>query len=123
MRLTVENKKIDESLDKILKSEQIKKYQQLSDNILMTNYLEWIWLNKGAIQRATLCSVSDVARKKADLDPKKAESVAALIQKFFFFAPEGIGKPKDLAQALALRGKAKYFLPHGHKPTKSIDMI
>ena len=50
----VENKKIDASLDKILKSDQIKKYQQLSDNILITNYLEWIWLNKGHIQRETL---------------------------------------------------------------------
>lgn len=107
----VENKKIGENLDIILKSEQIKKYQQLSNNILITNYLEWIWLNKGDIQRETLCSVSDIARKKASLDPGKAKSVAALIQKFFSFAPEGIGKPKDLAQALALRGKMlKEFL-------------
>ena len=107
----VENKKIDEALDNILKSDQIKKYQQLSDNILITNYLEWIWLNKGHIQRKTLCDPVDLAQKRAKLDPQKVEAVRSLIAGFFSFAPEGIGKPKELAAALALRGKLlKEFL-------------
>ncbi|HSW54227.1 MAG TPA: hypothetical protein VLH59_03995, partial [Ignavibacteriaceae bacterium] len=32
----IENKKIEENLDKTIKSDQIKKYQALSDNILIT---------------------------------------------------------------------------------------
>ncbi len=42
----VENKKISENLNKTLKTEQIKKYSELSDNILLTNYTEFIWINK-----------------------------------------------------------------------------
>ncbi len=49
----VENKKIEENLDKILKSDQIKKYQALSDNILLTNYIDWIWIKEGRIQQRT----------------------------------------------------------------------
>ncbi len=107
----VENKKIGESLDKILKSDQIKKYQQLSENILITNYLEWVWLNKGNLQRETLCDLSEIEHKKTTLDPSKIAAVEALLRGFLSFAPEGIGKPKALAQALAIRGKVlKEFL-------------
>ena len=57
----IENKKIEENLDKILKNPQIKKYQSLSDNILITNYIEWIWIKEGNIQqRETLCFLTDI---------------------------------------------------------------
>jgi hypothetical protein len=42
----VENKGIDENLNKVLKSEQIKKYLSLSKNIILTDYLDFIWINK-----------------------------------------------------------------------------
>ncbi|PIU53448.1 MAG: DNA methyltransferase, partial [Deltaproteobacteria bacterium CG07_land_8_20_14_0_80_60_11] len=52
----LENKKIGEKLDQFLKSEQIVKYRQLRDNLILTNYLEWIWLRDGVIaKRETLC--------------------------------------------------------------------
>ncbi|MGE0084325.1 MAG: type ISP restriction/modification enzyme [Desulfococcaceae bacterium] len=101
----IENKKIGEDLDKILKSEQIRKYRMLSDNILITNYLEWIWLSKDGIQRKTLGYLSDIEDKKAKPDPQNIKSVNDLIKGFFSSAPEGIGKPKVLAAALAVRGK------------------
>ncbi|OQX25815.1 MAG: hypothetical protein BWK80_13715, partial [Desulfobacteraceae bacterium IS3] len=101
----IENKKIGENLDNVLKSEQIRKYQQLSDNILITDYLEWKWLHKGHIQTETLCCVSDLNNKNAKFDLRNAEAVENLIKSFLSSAPEGIGKPKDLASALAIRGK------------------
>ncbi len=100
----IENKKIGESLDKVLKSVQIRKYQQLSDNLLVTNYLEWIWISKDSIQRKTLCSLSDM-EDKTKPDPQNLQAVHDLIKGFFSSAPKGIGKPKDLAAALAIRGK------------------
>src|SRR6476660_1338076 len=42
----VENKAIGETLDKVLKSDQIKRYKSLSRNILLTDYLHFIWINK-----------------------------------------------------------------------------
>src|ERR1700733_15054583 len=47
----VENKKIEENLDKTIKSEQVKKYQSLSDNILLTNYIDWVWIKDGKVQK------------------------------------------------------------------------
>ena len=41
----VENKKIGENLSKVLKSAQITKYKTLSNNIILTDYLQFIWIN------------------------------------------------------------------------------
>ncbi len=102
----IENKKIDENLDKILKSDQIKKYQSLSDNILITNYIEWIWIKEGKIQqRETLCFLTDIENKKAKLDSTKVSVVEKLIKSFLSQAPKEIADAKLLAEALAVRAK------------------
>ncbi len=102
----VENKKIEENLDKILKSDQIKKYQALSNNILITNYIEWIWIKDGKIQqRETLCFLSDIEDKRKKLNPEKVKSVEKLIKCFFSQAPKEIADAKKLAEALAIRAK------------------
>lgn len=100
----LENKKIGEDLDQILKSAQIAKYKQLSGNIIITNYLEWVWLRDGNIlARETLCYQSDVGNRRAKLDPEKAEKVGKLIEHFYSIPPKEIGRAKDLALALATR--------------------
>lgn len=100
----LENKKIGENLDQILRSEQIAKYNKLSGNLILTDYLEWIWLKDGAIvKRETLGYPSDVGYPKARLDHDKARKVEALIAAFLSTPPKGIGRAKDLALALALR--------------------
>jgi hypothetical protein len=100
----LENKNIAESLDQFLKSEQIVKYRKLRDNLILTNYLEWIWLKDGEIaRRETLCYLSDVGYPKARLDHEKAKKVAALIAAFLSTPPKGLGRAKDLALALATR--------------------
>ena len=104
----VENKKIEESLDKILKSDQLKKYQQLSDNILLTNYIEWIWIREGkVVQTVEFCSLDDITNNKATLDPKKADALGKLLTYYFSQAPKTIGDAKKLAEALA--SSAKYL--------------
>ena len=50
----LENKKIGENLDTVLQGDQIAKYKRLSGNLLLTDYLEWIWLNAGEITAVTL---------------------------------------------------------------------
>src|SRR5712691_6451311 len=100
----LENKKIGENLDAILKSSQLAKYQKLSGNIILTNYLEWIWLKDGhVLKRETLCYASDVGNHKARLDPDKAEKVSKLIASFYSTPPEKIAQAKLLALALAVR--------------------
>jgi predicted helicase len=100
----LETKKICENLDPFLKSDQIVKYNRLSGNLILTNYLEWIWLKDGAIlKRETLCYPSDIGYPKAHLDPEKAKWVTGLISAFLSTPPQGIGRAKDLALALAMR--------------------
>ena len=102
----VENKKIGEDLDKVIKSSQIIKYQALSDNILVTNYTEWIWLREGKIQqREILCFTSDVENKRAKLNTEKVTAVTKLLTSFLSQPPTQITDTKKLAGALALRAK------------------
>ncbi|HZV20494.1 MAG TPA: hypothetical protein VE986_03005, partial [Hyphomicrobiales bacterium] len=50
----VEVKAVGADLDKVLKSEQIKRYKDLSGNLIVTNYLDFIWIDGDFVQRATL---------------------------------------------------------------------
>jgi predicted helicase len=101
----VENKAIGEPLDKVLKSEQIAKYKTLSQNIVLTDYLHFIWINKDGIQRETLCHPTDLENRKFRLREDRIDAVAKLLQGFFSTAPEGIGRSQPLALALARRSQ------------------
>lgn len=109
----IENKKIGENLDKIIKTEQIKKYRELSDNILLTNYLDFVWLKGESIYKASLLKLnSDLTLPKFEtLAKSDTEGVQKLIENFFSQAPIGISTAKELAVALAARAKnLKNFL-------------
>ena len=100
----LESKRIGENLDAVLKSEQIAKYKQLSGNIVLTDYLEWIWLRDDrVIERETLCHASDAGSRRARLDPDKTRKVAALITGFLSVAPQGLATARQLSDALAAR--------------------
>jgi hypothetical protein len=101
----VENKKIDDDLNKVAKGAQIKRYVQLSNNILLTDYLSFFWIKDGKIaERATLAYSEDLMRKGDPTDGRIAE-VRALLEKFFSTPPEGIGRSQQLALALATRAR------------------
>lgn len=100
----VEVKTIDEALSKILRSDQIRKYQKLSDNLLLTDYLEFIWLRKGQDpQRARLCHSDDLTARKLALKSDKVDQVAGLLAAFFSQPPQNIGRGQVLAVELAKR--------------------
>ncbi len=101
----VENKKITANLDKTIKTEQIKKYRELSDNILLTNYIEFVWIKKDVIERETLCYQSDLENKNFKPDSDKVQKVSTLITNFLSQAPIGVATTKELALALAIRSK------------------
>ena len=101
----VENKAIGENLDKVLKSDQIKRYRELSDNIVLTDYLHFIWIGKNGIQRETLCHPTDLEMPKFRLREERVAEVGKLLQGFFSTAPQDIDKSQQLALALATRSK------------------
>ncbi len=99
----VETKKIDENLDSVIKSDQIKKYIELSDNLLVTNYLEFIWIRKGIIElREKICTSENLAVFK---NLSGLEATENLINQFLKETPTGINNSKALAHALATRTK------------------
>ncbi len=100
----LETKSIGDNLDAVLQSAQIAKYQRLSGNLILTDYLEWIWLRDGKIlKRETLCYPSDAGNRRARLDPDKAEKVAKLIAGFLSVPPAKLGNTNTLSRALAVR--------------------
>ncbi len=101
----VEVKPVGSALDPVLRSDQIRRYRSLCDNILVTNYLEFVWLrDKGVLDRGILAFPTDLeARRIRRPAPERAESVARLVEGFLSVAPERIGRARDLALALAPR--------------------
>ena len=100
----LETKPIGDNLDAVLKSDQIAKYKRLSGNLILTDYLEWIWLRDGEIiKRETLCYPSDAGNRRARLDSDKAEKVAKLIADFLSVPPAKLGNTSILSRVLAVR--------------------
>jgi predicted helicase len=98
----IENKKIGENLDKILKSKQIEKYKKLSENLILTDYLEWIWIYKDSEPvKVRLCNSKDLYDKKFKLSEEKANEVYNLIANFYGKEPDKIASAKMLAEKLA----------------------
>ena len=100
----LETKPIGDNLDTVLQSDQIAKYKRLSRNLILTDYLEWIWLSDGeVIKRETFCYPSDAGNRRARLDPDKAKKVSKLIADFLSVPPAKLGNTNTLSRALAVR--------------------
>jgi predicted helicase len=98
----IENKQIDENLDKILKSKQIEKYKKLSENLILTDYLDWIWIYKDSEPvKIRLCNSEDLYDKKFKLNEERVNEVYNLIANFYGKEPDKIASAKVLAEKLA----------------------
>jgi hypothetical protein len=103
----VEVKEIGANLDKVLKSEQIKRYRSLSNNIVVTDYLQFIRIDTEGkvLGRAQLAFASDLEGRTIRVNPDRAKEVAALLSAFFSSPPQGLERAQQLALALATRSK------------------
>ena len=98
----LENKKIGEDLDEVLKSDQIRKYKTLTDNLILTDYLRWIWIYQGEIVKdIRLCEKSLLEQKTITLNQQNCQDVTALINDFLSQKPQEIAKASELAKILA----------------------
>jgi len=100
----VENKTVGEKLDQILRSDQIKRYKVLSNNILLTDYLQFIWIKDGKVNgRELIAFPDDLEGKPKRPREDRVKAVSDSLRGFFSIAPEGIGRAQQLALALATR--------------------
>lgn len=103
----VEAKQIGANLEAVLKTDQIKRYLELNPNLLVTDYLRFIWIKDGKIkeaQGARLCEASAI-ESKLPLNPERIAEVEQLLRGFFLTAPKGVKRASELADALAVRSK------------------
>ena len=107
----IENKRINEDLNKILKTQQIKKYLDLSLNLMLTDYLRFCLIgldnknNPIIIKELKLCEYSQLKTiiKDNTYLQDKTQELLEFFTLFFSKNPKPITNAKDFADALALR--------------------
>ncbi|WP_288680989.1 type ISP restriction/modification enzyme [uncultured Brachyspira sp.] len=108
----IENKRVNANLEEIIKSEQIKKYLELSDNIIITDYLRFIRIDKDGniISEVRLCELSELKNyNKAFMQSKqlnlkeKANKLFEIFELFLSCKPQPINTALKFADALARR--------------------
>lgn len=95
----VETKDVGETLNKVLKTEQLKRYREALPNLLLTDYLEFIWLVDGT-ERARIV-LAEWDGKKITARANAAEEWTQLIGAFLNHQAETLRSPTQLAQKLA----------------------
>jgi SAM-dependent methyltransferase len=103
----VEAKQIGANLEAVLKTDQIKRYLQLNPNLIVTDYLRFIWIKDGKIKEALdarLCEAGAI-EGKLPLNAEKIAAVEQLLRGFFKTEPKGVKRASELAEALAVRSK------------------
>jgi len=98
----IEAKDLGKNLDNELESEQIKKYKESINNIILTNYSRFILLkNNQAIFDVNLFSLSDLSNPNAVIRESKIEEFIQLTDTFFGYSQPTIRSAKVLAEELA----------------------
>jgi hypothetical protein len=69
----VEDKTIGENLDQVRRSDQMKRYMALSNNILLTDYLQFIWIKNGKVNGREIIAFPDDLEGK----PKRLARIAS----------------------------------------------
>lgn len=96
----VETKDVNEGLDKIEKSDQLKRYRASLHNLILTDYLEFRWYVNGT-HRLTARIGSIGKAHKIVIDSNGIAQAAQLFKEFYKTEVPVVGTPKDLAQRMA----------------------
>src|SRR5258708_14871139 len=96
----VEAKNIGEPLDKIERDEQLGRYRNSLENLILTDYLEFRWYVNGE-KRMTARLATSRPDKQLSFEKDGARAVADLLLNFLGRHPEPIRKPQDLAKRMA----------------------
>jgi hypothetical protein len=95
----IETKDVGEALNKILKTDQLKRYKEALPNLILTDYLEFIWLVEGEERMRINLGVWD--GKKIQRHADATQQWQQLISAFLNHRAETINSPTQLALKLA----------------------
>ena len=118
----IEAKDLDAELKSVLKSAQIKRYQEALPNLLVTNYLDFVWL-VGADRRMDIC-LGTVRGKTIVPHADASARWGELLRSFCDEVTPTLGTPQQLAASLAgqtrlLRDLAAELLEAGDEALQS----
>lgn len=102
----IETKDLDKDLSDILGTEQIERYQNSIENVVLTNYSRFILLrNSEKVLDVRLFEQDDLDLDSAPLDERKVEELENLISEFYSYEHETISSPKKLALEMSKKAQ------------------
>ncbi|GAA8804734.1 DNA methyltransferase [Helicobacter pylori] len=104
----IENKRAGINLRELLKSDQIRKYLELNPNLMLTDYLNFVWVgkdeNNAPLSKKEISVASlDELSKPLKPNPQTERDLIELFKSFFNHEAAPITNAKDLATHLSPR--------------------
>lgn len=99
----LENKAIGVNVNALIHSQQVRKYRMRSENIILTNYLDWLLVKDGIVTHSASLGIASDLKHKGQADTKGVADLRILLCAFLSQEPIGIRSKKELAEQLALR--------------------
>ncbi len=102
----IENKRVGENLSQLLKSDQIRKYLELNPNLMLTDYLKFMWVGKDennapSIKKEISVASPDELSKPLKPNPQTERDLIELFKSFFNYEAAPITNAKDFATYLS----------------------
>ncbi|RVZ88030.1 DNA methyltransferase [Helicobacter pylori] len=106
----IENKKVGTNLGGLLKREQILKYLELNPNLMLTDYLNFMWVGKDEknaplIKKEISVASLDELSKPLKPNPQTERDLIGFFKGFFNYEAAPITNAKDFATHLSPRTK------------------
>ncbi len=106
----IENKRVGTNLNQLLKSDQILKYLELNPNLMLTDYLNFMWVGKDEnnaplIKKEISVASLDELSKPLKPNPQTERDLVELFKSFFNHEAAPITNAKDFATHLSPRTK------------------
>ncbi|PUD86555.1 DNA methyltransferase, partial [Helicobacter pylori] len=102
----IESKRVGTNLSQLLKSEQILKYLELNPNLMLTDYLKFVWVgkdenNEPSIKRKISIASLEELSKPLKPKPQTERDLIGLFRGFFNHEAAPITNAKDFATRLS----------------------
>ncbi|MCQ2657980.1 N-6 DNA methylase [Helicobacter pylori] len=106
----IENKKVGTNLNQLSKKDQILKYLELNPNLMLTDYLNFVWVGKDEnnaplIKKEISVASLDELSKPIKPKPQTERDLIELFKSFFNYEAALITNAKDFANALSVPTK------------------
>ncbi len=104
----IENKRVGVNLNQLLKSDQIRKYLELNPNLMLTDYLKFMWVGKDennapfSKKQISVASLDELS-KPLKPKPQTERDLIELFKSFFNHEAAPITNAKDFATHLSPR--------------------